>query len=110
MTETNSTANGDVYLDEIEEIGYVRITDGDELVFEHQLNACVDNDPYEVFDPSTQVHHRNRQKVDNRLENIDVVSEYHHRLIHKRGEWTDDGDEPVWDIASTNVTTYGTSD
>lgn len=106
--ETESTTDGGVYLDEIKGNGYVRITDtvADELCYEHQLNACLENDPYEVFDPSTQVHHRNKQAVDNRPENIDVVSNYHHRLIHKRGEWSEDGGEPVWDIASSDVTSF----
>lgn len=110
MTETNSTADTEnVWIDFLEN-DYERITDGTEIVYMHQLEALKDNSGYEVFDDSNQCHHRNKQRWDNREENIDLMSNNHHDLLHNRGEWTEADGEPIWDIASTNVTSYGNSD
>jgi hypothetical protein len=48
----------------------------------HQLLACVENDPYEVFSGDTHVHHVNTHQWDNRIENIEVLSHSEHRQKH----------------------------
>lgn len=84
----------DIYFDELD--GYFRYTDGDELVHEHTLNALLDHEPEEVFDPDNTVHHCNTQKLDNRAFNLDIVERSEHDLIHKDGVWVDvDGEKQL---------------
>jgi hypothetical protein len=111
MTNSNNNSDAEnVYYDLIEETGYVKITDGDVILYAHQLEALKENSGYEVFDDSNQCHHRNKNRWDNRDENVDVMSNHHHNLIHNRGEWTEDDGEPIWDIVSTDVTAFSSSD
>lgn len=50
----------------------------------HQLLACVEHDPHDVFDASTVVHHQNECRFDNRLENIEVMGRDDHTAEHNR--------------------------
>lgn len=63
--------------------GYVYYRDRsrgyDTTVYEHQLVALLKYDADRVFDPDADVHHENRIRLDNRLENLDVVESRPHR-------------------------------
>jgi len=59
----------------------------------HQLAAVAHGaDPYEVFDDSTHVHHRNCVPWDNRAENLEVVTISQHERTHAKDEWIHDED------------------
>jgi hypothetical protein len=60
-----------------------RNTDGNvDRVQVHQLLACVENDPYDVFSGDTHVHHVNTHPWDNRIENLEVLNNSDHRQKH----------------------------
>lgn len=58
----------------------------DVTVYEHQLNACLDHDPRDVFDPDNHVHHLNGVRCDNRPENLAVVDAELHVDQHLNGD------------------------
>lgn len=65
--------------------GYVYYRDRsrgfDVTVYEHQLVALVDEAPADVFDGHTEVHHRNRFRLDNRRSNLEVLDRGEHRTM-----------------------------
>ena len=73
---------------------YERICDEDNIIRVHQIIACLDNDPHEVFSPSTQIHHETGFKADNRDEALSVLSISEHHELHSDGEWTMIDGEP----------------
>lgn len=54
------------------------------IVFTHQLLACIDNDPSVVFDSNTVVHHNNHIPFDNRRENLTVMTRDEHSRYHNQ--------------------------
>lgn len=57
-----------------------------DIVFTHQLLSCMDNDPFDVFDSSTVVHHENEIPFDNRRENLSVMDRGEHQKLHTRSK------------------------
>lgn len=58
----------------------------------HQLLACLDHDPHEVFSDENHVHHRSGDPAMNLTGGyVDVLSRSEHQLIHEHGEWEYDG-------------------
>lgn len=53
---------------------------------EHKLNALINNSLYDVFNPDNVVHHKNGYKVDNRVENLEVMSGFEHKSLHNTGD------------------------
>lgn len=66
--------------------GYERWTshhDGERSrVFVHQLLACLNHDPHEVFSPDTNVHHVTGHGLDNRPEAVEVLTIAEHNKHH----------------------------
>ena len=63
-------------------VEYESWTEKDKRVYVHQLLACVDNDPHEVFASNNHVHHVNGISIDNRHDNIVVIDKREHARIH----------------------------
>lgn len=61
-------------------------SDGSVDCMVHQLLACIENDPYEVFAEDTVVHHKNSHKFDNREENLELLSRSEHQKYHRYEE------------------------
>lgn len=62
-----------------------RVGDDDSTVYIHQLVACLENDPCEVFGDEFDVHHCNHVPWDNRPENVALEKAYDHRCAHLEG-------------------------
>lgn len=80
---------------EVRRDGYCRWrttdVDGDEIyVYVHQVVACVNNDPREVFAPGNHVHHIDGVRWHNSPENVEVRPDYEHCNYHMNGERFDD--------------------
>lgn len=57
--------------------------DGDyDTVQVHQLLACLNHDPHEVFAPETVVHHKSGHPRDNRPGNVEVLTRSEHSRLH----------------------------
>ena len=70
--------------------GYEVLTDGTDSVKVHQLQACLDNDPHDVFNTRyMNVHHRNTIPWDNRIENILLLRANCHYRLHNNIDWND---------------------
>jgi len=52
----------------------------------HQLNALIDNDPYEVFSSENHVHHRDGCVFNNAPSNLCLLPAEEHIAIHKAAE------------------------
>lgn len=52
----------------------------------HQLLACLDHDPHEVFAPDTEVHHTTGHGLDNRPEAIELLTASEHSKYHADAE------------------------
>lgn len=75
---------------------YEYYNDGNQTVGVHQLLACLDNDPHEVFATTNHVHHSNNHSADNRPSNLQVLSASVHKQTHNRNEWVDvDGEREL---------------
>lgn len=65
--------------------GYVYYRDRsrgyDVTVYEHQLVALLVDDPSDVFDEETHVHHRNRIRLDNRPSNLELLDGSEHAAL-----------------------------
>lgn len=48
----------------------------------HQLLACLDHDPHEVFAPDTEVHHTTGHGLDNRPEAVELLTASEHSKHH----------------------------
>lgn len=55
-------------------------------VYVHQVLACVDHDPRRVFDPRTEVHHRDGVRWHNAPENVEVREADEHGDFHLNGQ------------------------
>lgn len=73
---------------------YERIADHENIIRVHQILACLDNDPHEVFSPDTQIHHETGFKGDNRSEALSVLSIPEHNDLHAEGEWVEIDGKP----------------
>jgi len=63
--------------------GYVRVSDGRDVARVHQLLAIADGfDPEDVFSDNTVIHHKNEIKWDNRVENIEMMTNSEHTKYH----------------------------
>lgn len=84
--------------------GYVRITDGLSIARLHQLLLIADGaDPEEVFADSNVIHHKNNVKWDNRVENLEMMTnsehasrhasqrDYEDYYDHSQKDWWDEG-------------------
>jgi len=68
--------------------GYEVLTDGESSVKVHQLQACLDNDPHDVFNTRyMNVHHLNTIPWDNREENLLLLRARYHRNLHANIPW-----------------------
>jgi hypothetical protein len=103
-----------IYFDELTS-GYNRITDTEQMVYEHQVVALLDNPPEEVFDDDHIIHHRDGAKLDNRPGNLTTLNYSDHAHLHANGVW-EPGDDENEDIPElkyptyADVTGYGASD
>ena len=52
----------------------------------HQLLACLEYDPHEVFDPNTDVHHVTGHGLDNRPEAIELLTASEHSKHHAEAD------------------------
>ena len=89
---------------------YVKCGDGTDFVYEHQLTACVNNDPYRVFSPHTAVHHQTTFRGDNRSEALSVLTTREHGRVHSRHtSWTEVDGEPRLLLGNTDrqLSEYG---
>lgn len=59
-------------------------------VYVHQLLACLDDDPREVFGPRTHVHHIDGVRWHNIRENVEVRADDEHANYHMNGRSFDD--------------------
>lgn len=59
----------------------------------HQLLACLDHDPHDVFAEGNHVHHSTGHPAANIPGLVEIQSRSEHRLLHERGSFamTDDG-------------------
>lgn len=68
--------------------GYEVLTDGESSVRVHQLQACLDNDPHDVFNSTyMNVHHLNTVPWDNREENLLLLRARYHKNLHDNIPW-----------------------
>ena len=68
--------------------GYEVLTDGDESVKLHRLQACLNNDPRNVFDSRyMNTHHLNTIPWDNREENLLLLRARFHKNLHRQMSW-----------------------
>lgn len=71
---------------------WVSYHDGERLgVYVHQLLACLDHDPYEVFDAETHVHHVTGHGLDNRAESLELLTASEHSRLHADGDGLEQG-------------------
>lgn len=62
----------------------------------HRLIAIANGaDPYKVFSFEYATHHRNKHKIDNRPDNIEVLPKDVHDFTHHNEEWTTENGWPV---------------
>lgn len=57
----------------------------DTTVYIHQLVALLEYPPSVVFDPNTDIHHKNHLRFDNRIENLEPRDSREHRTAHLEG-------------------------
>jgi len=68
--------------------GYEVLADGDESVKLHRLQACLNNDPKNVFNSRyMNVHHLNTIPWDNREENLLLLRARFHKNLHRQMSW-----------------------
>ena len=94
-----------IYFDELEN-GYYRITDGETMIYEHDLVALLDHPPEDVFSDGRVVHHRSGAKLDNRRGNLTTLDYSEHSQLHADGVW-EPGDGDNEDIPELKYPTYG---
>lgn len=63
--------------------GYYRIISRKEGNYNKLLHKCVVEDYYGKIPPNHSIHHINRNKSDNRVENLVVLPVEQHRELHK---------------------------
>lgn len=63
-----------------------------ETVRVHQLVACVENDPHEVFGDGTHVHHITGVPCLNTTDHVELVKDSDHGHIHGNGEYVEGDD------------------
>lgn len=51
-------------------------------LFEHHLNALIDNSLLDVYGDDKVTHHKNGVKFDNRPENLEIMDDSDHRILH----------------------------
>ena len=70
----------------IDERGYARYKDTNKLVHRHVAEKYI---VHRKLLPGEDVHHKNRNKLDNRIENLEVINHDDHILTHAlHGEHT----------------------
>ena len=67
--------------------GYKLITVGDKRVFEHRhlMEKCVDR----KLNDNESVHHKNGSRADNRIENLELMTNSKHISHHLEERWKD---------------------
>lgn len=86
---------------------YEKVGDGTDFIYVHQLLACIENNPFEVFNERRQCHHETAFKRDNRPESISVRTITEHSRLHHNGEWTEVDGEPRLQMEESPLTEYG---
>jgi hypothetical protein len=86
---------------------YEKVGDGDDFCYVHQILACLDNSPYEVFNNRRHTHHETAFKRDNRPETVSVRTITEHNRLHSNGEWTEVDGEPRLVMEETPLNEYG---
>lgn len=91
--------------------GYPRWYNEDNILRVHQLLAIAEGeDPHDVFDDETVIHHKNGISLDNRPENIELMTSSEHGRHHSEERY---GDKPwrdkqkLWEMyVEEGMTTY----
>lgn len=71
-----------------------RTSDGRKQFYLHRLTAFAWFDGT-IEDFPSQIHHRNKHKVDEREDNLEPLSARQHQAVHHMDEWVEDNGWPV---------------
>ena len=69
----------------IDSNGYYRISTRDKGNFEKYLHRLIYEDHYGEIPKGYIVHHKNENKLDNRIENLELLSRAEHTILHSTG-------------------------